>query len=262
MELRIPVFLIVKLVLVEISLFLENLLISGFQIIQQQVIFSSVRKILHVIVLIVLVILRKKVSYPSPEIPTIHQYCTYSNFRRSNCRRRSICIQRFWIYYSFWRYSYSSVLLRQRRNWIVPVCWNCTRVSYKGNIRSFPGTITRLLSGGLQRVLPGIQPKEQFYTISEDLQKLASNGNMYMLVSVKSIFLELRKPRSRENFQVKGQSVLFRLSGELLYPDVRFIPHYRGGGTISILGSSHNKLVKDYEGSGSLFGLASGLRKW
>lgn len=127
-----------------------------------------------------------------------------------------------------------------------------TRATYEAS-----GTITAL-SGVAESVT--WNPNEG--TILYDLNGSAKTGVEweYVHVGVGQVNLSgTAETKVERELQVKGQSVLFRLSGELLYPDVRFIPHYRGGGTISILGSSHNKLVKDYEGSGSLFGLASGL---
>ena len=59
-----------------------------------------------------------------------------------------------------------------------------------------------------------------------------------------------------------GNTVLFKLSGELLFPDVRFIPNFNGGGTITILGSGDESTTRPYEGTGGLFGLASGLEAY
>ena len=59
-----------------------------------------------------------------------------------------------------------------------------------------------------------------------------------------------------------GNTVLFKLSGELLFPDVRFIPNFNGGGTITILGSGGESTTRPYEGTGGLFGLASGLEAY
>lgn len=59
-----------------------------------------------------------------------------------------------------------------------------------------------------------------------------------------------------------GNTVLFKLSGELLFPDVRFIPNFNGGGTITILGSGDESISRPYKGTGGLFGLASGLEAY
>tara|TARA_B100001939_G_scaffold120061_2_gene104130 strand:- start:4025 stop:7288 length:3264 start_codon:yes stop_codon:yes gene_type:complete len=59
-----------------------------------------------------------------------------------------------------------------------------------------------------------------------------------------------------------GNTVLFKLSGELLFPDVRFIPNFNGGGTITILGSGDESISRPYNGTGGLFGLASGLEAY
>ena len=59
-----------------------------------------------------------------------------------------------------------------------------------------------------------------------------------------------------------GNTVLFKLSGELLFPDVRFIPNFNGGGTITILGSGDESISRPYKGTGGLFGLASGLESY
>ena len=59
-----------------------------------------------------------------------------------------------------------------------------------------------------------------------------------------------------------GNTVLFKLSGELLFPDVRFIPNFNGGGTITILGSGDESTSRPYKGTGGLFGLASGLEAY
>ena len=59
-----------------------------------------------------------------------------------------------------------------------------------------------------------------------------------------------------------GNTVLFKLSGELLFPDVRFIPNFNGGGTITILGSGDESISRPYRGTGGLFGLASGLEAY
>ena len=53
------------------------------------------------------------------------------------------------------------------------------------------------------------------------------------------------------------------LSGELLYPNIIFIPAYKSSGSISILGSSNNFVVKIYKDtSGSLFGFSSGFESF
>ena len=44
-----------------------------------------------------------------------------------------------------------------------------------------------------------------------------------------------------------GNTVLFKLSGELLFPDVRFIPNFNGGGTITILGSGDESISRPYK---------------
>ena len=59
-----------------------------------------------------------------------------------------------------------------------------------------------------------------------------------------------------------GNTVLFKLSGELLFPDVRFIPNFNGGGTITILGSGDESTTRPHKGTGGLFGLASGLESY
>ncbi len=61
---------------------------------------------------------------------------------------------------------------------------------------------------------------------------------------------------------VESETVLFRLYGELLFPDVRFIPNFNGGGTINIIGSGNESIARPYEGTGGLFGLASGLEAY
>jgi hypothetical protein len=53
------------------------------------------------------------------------------------------------------------------------------------------------------------------------------------------------------------------LSGQLLYPDIIFIPSPDGSGTISVVGSSNESLTKLYENTtGSLFGFSSGLESF
>jgi hypothetical protein len=57
-------------------------------------------------------------------------------------------------------------------------------------------------------------------------------------------------------------SGIISLSGQLLYPDVIFIPSPDGSGTINILGSSDDSLTKIYYTSGSLFEFSSGLESF
>ena len=53
------------------------------------------------------------------------------------------------------------------------------------------------------------------------------------------------------------------LSGELLYPNIKFIPSFITSGSINVLGSSNNSLIKIYKDtSGSLFGFSSGLESF
>jgi hypothetical protein len=53
------------------------------------------------------------------------------------------------------------------------------------------------------------------------------------------------------------------LSGELVYSDVIYIPSPDGSGTINVLGSSNNSLIKTYdETDGNLFGFSSGLESF
>ena len=59
-----------------------------------------------------------------------------------------------------------------------------------------------------------------------------------------------------------SNTVLFRVSGELNHPNIQYIPHYRGGGTITILGSGDESIARTHKGTGGLFGLASGLEAY
>jgi len=53
------------------------------------------------------------------------------------------------------------------------------------------------------------------------------------------------------------------LSGELIYPDIIFIPSPDGLGTINIIGSSTNSLTKEYKDTfGTLFGFSSGFESF
>jgi hypothetical protein len=53
------------------------------------------------------------------------------------------------------------------------------------------------------------------------------------------------------------------LSGQLVYPDIIFIPSPDGSGTINIVGSSNQSLTKLYENTtGSLFGFSSGFESF
>lgn len=59
-----------------------------------------------------------------------------------------------------------------------------------------------------------------------------------------------------------SNTVLFQVSGELNHPNIQYIPHYRGGGTITILGSGDESVARTHKGTGGLFGLASGLESY
>ena len=59
-----------------------------------------------------------------------------------------------------------------------------------------------------------------------------------------------------------SNTVLFQVSGELNHPNIQYIPHYRGGGTITILGSGDESIARTHKGTGGLFGLASGLEAY
>jgi len=67
---------------------------------------------------------------------------------------------------------------------------------------------------------------------------------------------------SEINSYLKVGSGLFVISGQVIFPDVKFIPSAVTGGTISILGSSQNSLSKIFNTSGTLFTLASGLESF
>jgi hypothetical protein len=65
--------------------------------------------------------------------------------------------------------------------------------------------------------------------------------------------------RKISNYEQVGSGTL-TLSGELIYPDIIFIPSPDGLGTINIIGSSPNSLTKEYENtSGTLFAFSSGF---
>jgi hypothetical protein len=53
------------------------------------------------------------------------------------------------------------------------------------------------------------------------------------------------------------------LSGELIYPNIKFIPAVISSGSINIIGSSNNSLTKTYEDTfGTLFGFSSGFESF
>lgn len=57
-------------------------------------------------------------------------------------------------------------------------------------------------------------------------------------------------------------SGIITLSGQLVHPDVIFIPSPDGSGTINIIGSSNDSLTKIYQTSGTLFTFSSGFESF
>ena len=84
----------------------------------------------------------------------------------------------------------------------------------------------------------------------------------YPYVGIGQIVLSGSSSTKVEKDFTDGNTVLFKLSGELLFPDVRFIPNFNGGGTITILGSGDESVARTHRGTGGLFGLASGLESY
>ena len=128
------------------------------------------------------------------------------------------------------------------------------RTTYQGS-----GSL-RKLSGSAERVKWA--PVGGVVLVDIDGSATTSLESDYPYVGIGQISLSGSSSTRVEKDFTDGNTVLFKLSGELLFPDVRFIPNFNGGGTISILGSGDESIGRPYKGTGGLFGLASGLEAY
>ena len=129
-----------------------------------------------------------------------------------------------------------------------------TRTTYQGS-----GSL-RKLSGAAERV--EWAPVGGVVLVDIDGSAETRLESDYPYVGIGQITLSGSGSTKVERDFTDGNTVLFKLSGELLFPDVRFIPNFNGGGTIAILGSGDESTTRPYEGTGGLFGLASGLEAY
>ena len=129
-----------------------------------------------------------------------------------------------------------------------------TRTTYQGS-----GSL-RKLSGAAERV--EWAPVGGVVLVDIDGSAETRLESDYPYVGIGQITLSGSGSTKVERDFTDGNTVLFKLSGELLFPDVRFIPNFNGGGTITILGSGDESTTRPYEGTGGLFGLASGLEAY
>ena len=129
-----------------------------------------------------------------------------------------------------------------------------TRTTYQGS-----GSL-RKLSGAAERV--EWAPVGGVVLVDIDGSAETRLESDYPYVGIGQITLSGSGSTKVERDFTDGNTVLFKLSGELLFPDVRFIPNFNGGGTITILGSGDESISRPYKGTGGLFGLASGLEAY
>ena len=129
-----------------------------------------------------------------------------------------------------------------------------TRSTYQGS-----GSL-RKLSGAAERV--EWAPVGGVVLVDIDGSAETRLESDYPYVGIGQITLSGSGSTKVERDFTDGNTVLFKLSGELLFPDVRFIPNFNGGGTITILGSGDESTARPYKGTGGLFGLASGLEAY
>ena len=129
-----------------------------------------------------------------------------------------------------------------------------TRTTYQGS-----GSL-RKLSGAAERV--EWAPVGGVVLVDIDGSAETRLESDYPYVGIGQITLSGSGSTKIEKDFTDGNTVLFKLSGELLFPDVRFIPNFNGGGTITILGSGDESISRPYRGTGGLFGLASGLEAY
>ena len=129
-----------------------------------------------------------------------------------------------------------------------------TRTTYQGS-----GSL-RKLSGAAERV--EWAPVGGVVLVDIDGSAETRLESDYPYVGIGQITLSGSGSTKVEKDFTDGNTVLFKLSGELLFPDVRFIPNFNGGGTITILGSGDESISRPYKGTGGLFGLASGLEAY
>ena len=112
-----------------------------------------------------------------------------------------------------------------------------SRTGYDGS-----GTFSTL--NGAAKDLDMIQMKEQFFMTFMVMQIPHWNLITYMRVSELYMLAGIAETKQEFRVSVESETVLFRLYGELLFPDVRFIPNFNGGGTINIIGSGNESIGK------------------
>ena len=85
----------------------------------------------------------------------------------------------------------------------------------------------------------------------------------YSVVGIGLITLTSNAGTKKVSTYTQGGSGIVTLYGELVYPNIKFIPSYVTFGFINILGSSEDSLTKVYQNtSGTLFGFSSGFESF
>lgn len=116
------------------------------------------------------------------------------------------------------------------------------------------GTLSAL-SGGSESYSPQTSGSTIILQISGSA--ITSIESDYSFVGIGSCILNGSAITSKIATYTQTGSGIVTLSGQLVYPNIIFIPSPDGFGTINILGSSNESVVKIYETSGSIFEFSS-----
>ena len=122
------------------------------------------------------------------------------------------------------------------------------------------GSIT-ILSGSAKSLTKKPATTSVLYTIFGSAITSKRISRSYVGIGTETIAgISSTRKLSRISYSGIGTIVL---SGQLVYPNIKFIPSPDGSGTINIVGSSNKSLTKRYhQTSGSLFGFSSGFESY